>query len=322
MTNVLVLGGTGWLSSRIAAGWVARGAEVTCLARGTRPAPGGARLHRADRALPDAYTGLDDRDWDEVVDVSSDAVAVAAAIAALADRAAHWTYVSSVSVYADAGVPDADESAPLVPPAVEGDDDYARAKAAAEQAVRRLDGRAAIIRPGLIVGPGDPSDRFGYWPARFALAGAEPVLAPAAPGGRVQVIDVDDLAAFAVDAGARGWSDIADAVGDSWPLADVLALARRLAGHTGDVVEADPDWLVDHDVASWAGPRSLPLWLPDDMPGFAARRGERYRAAGGGIRPLAETMQRVLDDEIARGVDRERRSGLRRADEIALLAQR
>lgn len=89
MTDVLVLGGTGWLSGRIAQRWLDAGVGVTCLARGGRPAPAGARLVTADRTAPDAYAALAERDWDEVVDISSDPAAVTAAVAALGDRAAH-----------------------------------------------------------------------------------------------------------------------------------------------------------------------------------------------------------------------------------------
>ncbi len=323
MTDILILGGTGWLSGRIAQQWLDRGAAVTCLTRGTRPVPDGARGVDADRDAPDAYTAVSGQDWDEVIDVSSHPAHVRDAVRALADCAVHWSYVSSVSVYATNDRPDADESAPPAEPLGEGEEyDYSRAKSAAEAAVRTLGERAAITRPGLIVGAGDPTDRFGYWPARFALAGDGPVLVPETAGLSAQVIDVDDLAGFVVSAGARGWRGVVNAAGPTRPLAEVIAAARAVAGHTGPVIEAEPAWLASHDVAYWAGDRSLPLWLPDDMPGFATRDGRAYRAAGGGIRPLEETLERVLADERALGLDRARRAGLTRADELALLALR
>lgn len=321
MTRVLLLGGTGWLSSRIAARWVARGAEVTCLARGGRPAPAGARLVVADRSSDDAYREVAGEDWDEVVDVSSDPVAVAASVAALGERTAHGTYVSSLSVYADHTEVGADETAALAEPLRPGEpDDYARAKSAAEGVARRIAPRTAIVRPGLIVGPGDPTDRFGYWPARFAAAADGPVLVPEPAGLAAQVIDVDDLADFVVAAGARAFDGVVNAIGPSLPLAEMLALIREVAGHAGEVRAADPEWLSRHGVAHWAGPHSLPLWLPADLPGFATRDGSAYRAAGGGIRPLAETIARTLADERARGIARARAAGLERSDELALLA--
>ncbi len=320
MTDVLILGGTGWVSGRIAQAWLDRGAQVTCLARGGRPAPAGAHLVTADRDGPGAYEEVARREWDEVVDISSHPRHVVDAVSALESRAVHWSYVSSVSVYASAAEPGADESAAIVEPARNGAaDDYARAKAAAEEAVGVLGDRLAISRPGLIVGPGDPTDRFGYWPARFAAAAAEPVVIPEPEGLWAQVIDVDDLAAFVVSAAARGWRGVVNAVGESTPLAEVLTAAREAAGHTGAVVPVPAARLAAHDVAYWAGPRSLPLWLPDDMPGFASRDGRAFRAAGGRSRTLPETIARVLADERARGLDRPRRAGLSREDEVALL---
>ncbi|GAA1948190.1 NAD-dependent epimerase/dehydratase family protein [Microbacterium deminutum] len=324
MTDVLILGGTGWLSGRVAARWVADGASVTCLARGGRPVPDGATLVVADRAEADAYTAVAAREWDEVVDISSIPEHVDSAVRALAERAAHWTYVSSLSVYASDVDVDADETAALHEPAVTGEEyDYGRAKSAAEASVRAaLAERVAIVRPGLIVGPGDPTDRFGYWVGRFALAGAEPVLAPVLDGLRAQVIDVDDLAGFITARGGAGWHGVANATGESIPLRELLTAAREAAGHTGPLVEADDEWLTARDVAHWAGPRSLPLWLPRDMPGFATRSIRAYHAAGGGLRDLGQTLRRTLSDERGRGLDRERRSGLSRAEELELLAQR
>ncbi len=326
MTEILVLGGTGWLSGRIARRWRDAGAAVTCLARGGRPVPDGTRLVVGDRdsASASAYESLADREWDEVVDISSTAAHVRAAVDALGGRARHWTYVSSVSAYADDDVVGADETAPLAPPAGPGEEgDYRREKSAAEAAVRAACGhRAAVVRPGLIVGPGDPTDRFGYWVARFAAAGAEPVLVPDVPAAPVQVIDVDDLASFVVALGGARFTGAVNAVGDALPLDTVLAAARATAGHTGEVVAASPDWLVAQGVAHWAGERSLPLWLPEGMPGFATRSNAVFRLLGGRLTPLGATLERVLADERARGLDRPRRAGLTRADEHALLAAR
>ncbi|GAA4062115.1 SDR family oxidoreductase [Microbacterium laevaniformans] len=282
MTDVLILGGTGWLSGRIARRWRDAGAAVTVLARGGRDAPAGTRLVVADRERDDAYTAVADREWD---------------------------------------VAGADESAALAVAAEPGDPyDYRREKAAAEQAVTAALGRrAAVVRPGLIVGQGDPTDRFGYGVARLAAAAAEPVLIPDAPGARVQVIDVDDLTDFVVEVGAARFTGAVNAVGDSLPLEAVLAIARSVAGHTGALVPASAPWLVAHGVGYWAGERSLPLWLPDDVPGFATRANGTYRILGGRHRPLEDVLRRVLADERERGLDRPRSAGLTRADERELL---
>ncbi|MCK8478956.1 NAD-dependent epimerase/dehydratase family protein [Microbacterium aurugineum] len=320
MSDVLILGGTGWLSGRIARRWVDAGAAVTCLARGARPALEGAELVRGDREAAEAYDALAQRDWDHVVDISSQASHVARAVDALGERAARWTYVSSMSVYADDETVGADESAPRHPPARPGDVyEYGAQKAAAEDAVSALGARAFIVRPGLIVGDGDPSDRFGYWAAAFTRAGAEPVLLPPLEGRAAQVIDVDDLAEFIVTATRSG---VVNAIGDRHSLSDVLEAVRSAAGHTGDTVVADEDWLVAREVEHWAGPRSLPLWLPPEMTGFMTRSNAAFRSSGGSLRALADTIGRVIVDERARGVDRPRRAGLTRAEERALLADR
>lgn len=320
MTDVLILGGTGWLSGRIARRWVDEGAAVTCLGRGSRPAPEGAVLVRGDREDADVYADLSRRDWDHVVDVSSQAVQVETAVDALGDRAGRWTYVSSVSVYSDDETVGADESTPRHPAASPGDEyDYGAQKAAAEDAVLRLGERGFIVRPGLIVGDGDPSDRFGYWAAAFARAGSEAVLLPPLEGRSTQVIDVDDLAAYIVTATRSG---AVNGVGDEHPLADVLGAVRLAVGHTGSVFVADEGWLRAHDVEYWAGPRSLPLWLPTDMSGFMTRSNRAFHASGGRLRPITDTIERVIVDERRRGVDRERRAGLTRAEERALLSDR
>lgn len=325
-TNVLVLGGTGWLSGRVAERWLDAGATVTCLARGRRPVPYGARGVVADRDEPGAYDDVRRREWDEVVEISSRADHVRAAAAALAECSRHATYVSSVSAYAAADTVGADESAALAAPAEPGDPyDYAREKSAAEEAVgAAFAHRAAIVRPGLIVGPGDPTDRFGYWVSRFALAAERPetgpVLVPEAPGIRAQVIDVDDLAAFVVDLGRERFTGAVNAVGDSLPLAAVLAASAEVAGYTGERVPVASEVLRSRGVGYWAGPRSLPLWLPDDAPGFATRSNARYRLLGGRLRPLRDTLERTLADERARGLDRPRAAGLTRTEELALLA--
>ncbi len=266
MTDVLVLGGTGWLSGRIAERWADAGAAVTCLARGGREAPYGTTLVVADRDDPGAYDAVDGRDWDEVVDISSNPVHVAAAVTALGERAKHWTYISTVSVYAANDVPGADETAELLAPAgPDEEDDYGQAKVRAEASVRAALGfRAAIVRPGLIVGPGDPTDRFGYWVGRLALAADGDVLVPDTTDRGAQVIDVDDLAAFVQAIGRERWTGVVNAVGDPIELAEVLRLAREVAGHTGALVPGV------RRVARSA--RRVVLGRPAVAPALAARR--------------------------------------------------
>nr|NLD40197.1 NAD-dependent epimerase/dehydratase family protein [Actinomycetales bacterium] len=314
MARVLILGGTAWLGREIAREWVARGAEVVCLARGrSGDIPDGARLVTADRTTPEAFDELDGT-WDEVVELAYEPDVVAPALDALADRAAHWTLVSSISVYADFTI--RDEAAPVVEPS--DLTQYPDAKVAAERATAAaLGGRLLIARPGLIAGPGDPSDRFGYWPARLARGGT--VLRPRGEGRFVQVIDVADLAAWIAHAGSTGVTGVVDAVGKVNRFDDVLALAADVTGFAGSWRVAGDGELAAGGIGHWAGPASLPLWLPEDAAPMAQRDNARFRAAGGSLRPLRETMVRTLEDEVGRGLDRERRSGLSLAEEAAAL---
>ncbi|GGD81095.1 NAD-dependent epimerase/dehydratase family protein [Microbacterium murale] len=316
MTNVLILGGTAWVSGLITRRWIDSGARVTCLARGTHPVPDGAELVRADRDDAEPYRDLHG-EWDEIVDVSRHAHHARGAVEALGARTARWTYVSSASVYADEATPDTDESAETVAPAQDGDEyEYGAQKRASEEAVLALGERARIVRPGLIVGPGDPSDRFGYWAAAFDRAADGPVLIPRVEGRKAQVIDVEDLVSFLVD--SESFAPV-NAIGDVHELGHVLDAVRAATTHSGKVVTAEDEWLEAHGVEFWSGERSLPLWLPMDMGGFMTRSNAAYRAAGGTLTSLETTIARIVDDERTRGVHRARRAGLTRDEELALI---
>lgn len=321
MRRVLVLGGTAWLGREIGVHLLAHGDLVTCLARGSSgQAPEGAHLVRADRADPDAYAGVTGQVWDDVVELSHDPAFVAGALTALSASTRHWTLISSVSVYASNSEPGANESAELLEPV--DLEEYGQAKVAVERACLHAVGdRLLIARPGLIAGPGDGSDRFGYWVARLALAQNDHVLTPVLDERAVQVIDVHDLAAWISHAGRRGITGTFNATGDEHALADVLTMAADAAGFTGDMVSAPDAWLVENDVRYWAGPRSLPLWLPLSDTAFAQRDNTAFTAAGGTLSPLRHTLARTLDDERARGLHRVRRSGLTREEELGLLSR-
>lgn len=326
--HILILGGTGWLGATVAQLALADGHAVTCLARGKSGAvPAGATLVQADRKADDAYAGVTGNHWDVVVDIASQPGQVRAAADALAPRCGHCIFVSSASVYASHQTPHEDEDAPLLAPlaadAMADMGEYGAAKAACEQHVRAAfgDHRSLIVRPGLIGGPGDRSDRTGYWPSRFARARVtgQPVLVPEPATGATQVIDVRDLARWIVDGAVRSATGIFNAVGPVVPLADHLAVAREVAGHDGAVVAAPTDWLTAQGVAPWAGPKSLPLWLPmADYAGFGARDGQRAVAAGLSLRPLAQTLADTLAWEHTRAADTPRRAGLTDEEEAAL----
>ncbi|HEX2175613.1 MAG TPA: NAD-dependent epimerase/dehydratase family protein [Nocardioidaceae bacterium] len=298
--RTLVLGGTLFLSHAVAASAAARGHEVTCAARGVSgPVPEGAAFVPLDRDRPD-WSRLAGRQWDVVVDVSRRPSQVRAAVDALVDAAASYVFVSTCSVYADHSVPGQGPEAPvLAPPGPDvADDDmehYGGLKVACEQAVTERFGEAAlVVRPGLIVGPGDPSGRFAYWPRRMAESST--VLAPGEPDDPVQVIDVRDLAAWLVGAAERQVRGTFDATGPRMRRADVLAAVAAGVGTEPRLVWVPQEFLLENGVAPWMGDRSLPLWLP--LPEYAGLMDRDVTAtveAGLVVRPLEETARDTFD---------------------------
>lgn len=329
MSNVLVLGGTSWLGGAVAATALAAGHEVTCLARGdSGEVPEGARLVHADRSSPTAYAALPRAEqWDLVVDVARQPGHVRGAVEALGERTDGWAFVSSCSVYARHDEPGADESAALLPALEAGEgtpEQYGEAKVACEQAVLDgRDGQALIARSGLIVGSGDPSERFGYWPGRFALAVSDgrPVLVPQDTERPVQWVHVSDLAEWLVAAGLAGVTGTMNAMGPTTSLRSVLDTCAAVAGFDGEVVSAPDDALAAAGVEEFMGPRSLPLWLRDpDWRAFLDRSAEAAASAGLTARPLQETVADALAWEQSLGLDRPRpRAGLDRDVELALI---
>src|SRR5882757_7009940 len=223
--RILVLGGSQFLGRAIAAQACATGHDVTCAARGiSGSVPHGARFIYVDRDGPDGLASLAGKEFDAVVDVSRNPGQVRRAVAALKPRAGHWTFVSTVSVYADNHTPGqrADTALLKAPTAADiehsTEETYGAAKVACERAVGE---NAFICRAGLIVGPEDPTGRFTYWPVRLDRGGE--VLVPGTPDDTVQFIDVRDLARWIVHAAQTRLTGNFDGIGPSFTRGEFLA---------------------------------------------------------------------------------------------------
>lgn len=332
--RLLILGGTVFLGRALAGYAASVGDEVTCAARGrSGVVPADVELVRVDRAAPDGLAPLAGREFDAVIDVARRPSQVRAALGALADRVGHWSFISTGSVYPDSNPPGQPaETAPLVDPAPDGIDDpavsgmeyYGPLKVVCEQAVRDSGVPAMINRAGLIVGPEDPSDRFTWWPVRLARGGD--VLAPGAPEDPVQFVDVRDLAAWTVESARVGLTGVFNGVGTPMTRAEFLtSIAARMGGDAPDgpprLVWVEQQALLDAGVQPWAGPRSIPLWLPlPEYAGFMNRDVRSSYATGLTSRPVADTAADTLAWYRAAGSP-PLRCGLDPADEAELLAK-
>jgi 2'-hydroxyisoflavone reductase len=293
--RILVLGGTQFLGRHVVEAALARGHDVTLFNRGrTRPElfPEAEKLHGDREGDLSALAG---RAFDGVVDTSGYLPdTVSRTLEALGD-VGHYTFVSTMSVYRPdqrtAG--EEGEVETLPPPGEEpvGAQLYGANKALCEREVLARFPDAFVPRPGLIVGPWDPTGRFTYWPARIAAGGR--VLAPEPRAQSVQVIDVRDLAAWIVAAAERGLGGTYNAVSRPFTLEHALETCRAVAESDATFEWVDGSFLLERDVGPWM---ELPLWVGDDPDDADLLRApvERALAAGLEIRPLRETAADTL----------------------------
>ena len=292
--RLLVLGGTGFVGRHIVEHAIARGDEITLFNRG-RTAPGlfpGAELLRGDRA-GDLRSLRDGGPWDAAIDVTGyHPEHVAASCDVLAGRVGHLTFISTISVYDDVSRPGVDEDAPLAAVTGRGGgEDYGALKALCERVVLEATSsrptRALIVRPGIVAGPHDPTNRFSAWVERMARGGR--VLAPGAPDRPIQLIDARDLAAFVVQMTATPGTGVFNAVGADLAWGDMLA-ACTPAGS-----DAEPIWVSDDQLrAAGIDDDALPLWVAADdadNAGFMRISAARAVAAGLRHRPLEDTAR-------------------------------
>jgi 2'-hydroxyisoflavone reductase len=294
----LVLGGTKFLGRAIVESALQQGHDVTLFNRGqTNPElfPEVEKL-RGDRAAD--LSSLAGRTWDAVADTSAYVPQQARASAqALTDSADYYLFISSVSVYADLSQPvNEDSSLDELQEGQPGDrlledfSNYGPLKVLCERAVAEsFEGSTAIVRPGLIVGPHDPTGRFTYWPHRVARGGE--ILAPKPAEGQVQFIDVRDLGDWIVHLCEQRTEGPFNAVNRDVTWEALLETCRAVSGNDAQFVWIDEEFLIEQEVGQWM---ELPMWLHEDV-GIHATDASRAIGAGLTFRPLAETISATLE---------------------------
>ncbi len=296
--RILILGGTGFIGPAIVQAARARGHAVTLFNRG-KTNPG---------LFPDVETIVGDRktdlgrlggrSWDAVLDTwTRYPSAVREAAELLRDKVGQYLFVSTISVYKLGREPISEDSAVLTTPEPPPEDmdlrNYGPLKVRCEQAAEAaMPGRVTVVRPGVIAGPGDPTDRFTYWPVRLGRGGE--VLAPGDPGYRMQLIDVRDLGEWIITAVESRHFGIYNAVGPADPdLRTVLTACHTGVASTARLVFVDDKWLEKNDAGDW---NDFPLVVSPSSPiaGFARVSAARARSLGLRFRPLATTARDTL----------------------------
>jgi nucleoside-diphosphate-sugar epimerase len=307
--RILILGGTGYTGPYQVRYALARGHKVTVFNRGkTHP---GELPKEAEQLIGDRNGKLDalkGRKWDAVIDVPTTLpVWVRDAAQALKGNVDRYVFISTISVYADTSKPGMDETAPTHK--YEGADAmketqetlrasnyglYGPLKALSEQEAEKwFPGKALIIRPGLIVGPGDPTDRFTYWPVRIDRGGE--VLAPGNPTDPVQFIDARDLAEWIIRMVEQGETGTYNATGPRSRLtvAEMLYGIKAVTTSDARFTWVDANFLEAQKVRPWA---DMPVWIPPSGEGLGFAQISIKRAVDKGLtfRPLADTARDTI----------------------------
>ena len=327
MADLLILGGTRFSGAHLTRLALDAGDHVTLFTRGKSDSPAGPLERLGSDAADRLEHVLGDRDprvgpglvplrtmveagrrWDAVVDTSGFVPRVVRASCELLRPAADaYLFVSTVSVYQHGPEGAPDEDAPLAEPPPEGVEEvtgstYGGLKVACEHAARDVFTADAIVtRPGLIVGPGDYTDRFTWWPRR--LIEREAVLAPKTDA-TVQWIDGRDFAAFndtlwRAHAGGQQEGGTFNAVARPTPMGVFVRTVRDAVGSAAEIVEADEPWLLERGVTPWA---DVPCWTGPDGASMGRVSSARGTGAGLRVRPLAETVRDLVAWDRARGL--------------------
>ena len=308
--KLLIIGGTRFLGRYLVSAALERDHEITLFNRGTRPPEANVETIRGDRHTEIAK--LRGRRWDAVVDTYGMLPrAVRATAELLADSVAHYTFISSQNAYADVSTPGVTETFPLTTLTSEQLDEaysidtsgepsygklYGGLKALCEQAAEEvMPNRVLNIRPGLIVGPYDYTDRFTYWVTRVARGGE--VLAPGRPDRFVQFIDVRDLADWLVTMIERNETGAynAHSLPGRLTMGNLLDECRAVSRSDASFTWATEDFLLKHEVTAWT---DMPLWLPEEaaphLKGFMFINCDKAVGAGLKFRSLNDTIGATL----------------------------
>lgn len=325
--SILILGGTGFLGPHVVERALERGHGVTLFNRGRTDPQRFAHLEQLRGDRDHDLDALRGRRWDAVIDTSGYVPRhVRGPAELLADAVGQYLFVSTCSVYPELGAAPIDETsrlAEIADPTIERVDGetYGALKVLCERAAEAaLPGRTTIVRPGLIVGPGDDSDRFGYWPRRVARGGE--VLAPGDPRWETQFSDVRDLAAFLVRLLETRTTGVFNVDGPQRPvpMGELLANCLEASGGGATLTWVGQDFLAEQGLRPGV---DLPAWQPpppglDQVPAVSCARAF---AAGLEFRPVLETVAATLEYERSREPrERPPRFGLTPEREAELLS--
>jgi 2'-hydroxyisoflavone reductase len=323
--KILILGGTKFLGRHLVGVALARGHEVTLFNRGITNPNLFPNLETIIGDRGQDIEKLSDREWDTVIDVAGYVPRIVRLSAqALEKSVKRCVFISSISVYADFKKASMDESYPvgkLEDETIEevNGETYGPLKALCEKTVQEIYGdRALIIRPGLIVGPHDPTDRFTYWPMRVKRGGD--MITPDKPQTPIQIIDVRDLSEFIIKLIEDNASGIYNATGPDYELmmGEFLEACKRVSGSVATFHWASVEFLQEHEVAPWS---DMPVWIPDTEEDAGFSRVDISKAINAGLRfrPLEETIRDTINWAETRPTDHKWRAGLDPIKEKILL---
>lgn len=325
--KLLVLGGTVFLGRHLVESALARGHEVTLFNRGLRNPDIFPQVEKLRGNRDGNMEALQGRTWDAVLDTSGYVPRIVGASAdLLADAARLYMFISTISVYADFSRPDFDENAALGTLEDETVEEitggaYGPLKVLCEKAVQKaFPGRTLIIRPGLIVGPHDPTDRFTYWPRRIAQGGE--VLAPGDGNDPVQIIDVRDLADFTIKMVEANQTGIYNATGPDYTLSmkNMAGQCVETTGSGAELTWVSTKFLNEKGVQPWS---DMPSWIPAEGALAYLQTANVHKAVAAGLtfRPLSETILDTLSWLVTRPEGPELTAGLKRDREQELLQE-